>query len=93
MFRVSKAEERSGTVITIDGQLSRDSIELVENCCNQAMTKGKRVLLFLRDVPTVNQDGRDLLARLAAKGVRLRAAGIYTQYLVHELNRRTAESK
>jgi hypothetical protein len=86
MFRVSRTEEGSRTVVTIDGQLSGDSIALLETCCNQAILTGKRVQLFLRDVSTVDQGGRALLHRLAAKGVRLLASGVYTSYLVRTLN-------
>jgi ABC-type transporter Mla MlaB component len=86
MLRVSKAEEPSSTVVTVDGQLSGDSIAVVETCCDQAISTGKAVHLFLRDVSTVDQAGRALLCRLAARGVRLLATGIYTSYLVRTLN-------
>jgi len=86
MFRVSKAEERSSTIVTIDGELSGDPIEIVESCCDQALSAGKPVHLVLRDVSTVDQAGRALLSRLAAKGVRLLANGVYTSYLVRALN-------
>jgi ABC-type transporter Mla MlaB component len=86
MFRVSKAEESSRTIFTIDGQLSGDSIEVVETFCDQAKSRGKPVHLFLRDVSMVDQAGRALLCRLAAKGVHLLATGIYTSYLVRMLS-------
>lgn len=85
MFRVSKAEEGSRTVVTIDGQLSGDSIEVVGNCCDEAVSTGKPVRLFLRDVSAVDQAGRALLSRLAAKGVQVIASGVYTSYLVRAL--------
>ena len=85
MFRVSRAEEPSHTIVTIDGQLSSDTIEVVESCCDQAISIGKPVRLFLRDVSTVDRAGRALLCRLAAKGVRLLASGVYTSYLVRTL--------
>ena len=87
MFRVSKAEERSRTIVTIDGQLSGDSIEIIETCCDQAISTGKPVELFLRDVSTIDQAGRALLRRLAASGVHLLASGVYTSYIVHALTR------
>jgi len=68
--------------VTVDGQLSGDSIEVVETCCDQAESNGKPVQLFLRDVTTIDQAGRTLLARLAARGIRLIASGVYTSYLV-----------
>ena len=86
MFRAGKVEGRSRTIVTIDGQLSGDYIEAVETCCDQAMCRGKPVHLFLRDVSTVDQAGRALLCRLAAKGVRLLASGVYTSYLVRALS-------
>jgi ABC-type transporter Mla MlaB component len=86
MFLVSKAEEPSRTVITVDGQLAGDSIAVVETCCDLAISTGRAVHLFLRDVSTVDQAGRALLCRLAARGVRLLARGVYTSYLVRALN-------
>jgi hypothetical protein len=43
MLRVSKVDERSRTVITIDGQLSGDYIEAVKTCYDQAISTGKPV--------------------------------------------------
>ena len=85
MIRVTKTEEKSHTIVTIDGQLSGDSIAVVETCCNQAKSNGKPIELFLRDITTVDQAGQMLLSRLAAKGVRLVARGVYTSYLVQSL--------
>ena len=44
MIRVTKTEEQSGTVATIDGQLSGESNAVVETCCNQAKSNAKPVL-------------------------------------------------
>jgi hypothetical protein len=85
MIRVTKTEERERTRITIDGQLSRDYIEAVEICCDQAISEGMPVDVFLRDVPTIDESGRALLSRLAANGIRLLAKGIYTSYIVRAL--------
>jgi ABC-type transporter Mla MlaB component len=87
MIRVTKIEQRSSTTLTVDGQLSSDAIGIVENCCSQAESGGKPVKLYLRDVTYVDQAGRSLLTRLAAKGVRLAANGVYTSYLVNALAR------
>lgn len=85
MIRVTKTEEESRTIITVDGQLSGDFIGAVETCCNQAEANGKPVQLFLRDVTAVDGDGQMLLARLATRGIRLAASGVYTSYLVEAL--------
>ena len=85
MIRVTKTDEQSQTVVTVDGQLTGDSLVLVETCCNQAQSKGKPVRLFLRDVSTVDHAGQTLLGRLAAKGVVLAAKGVYTSYLIQSM--------
>ncbi len=87
MIRVTKTEERSRSIITVDGDLSGDHIAVVETCCTQAVSNGKPVQLFLRDVTTVDQAGRTLLSRRAGQGVSLLGSGVYTSYLVQELNR------
>jgi hypothetical protein len=86
MIHISKTEEPSRTLLTIDGQLSGDSIDVIETCCTQARSGGKAVQVFLRDVTGVDQGGRMLLSRLIAKGIRLAASGVYTSYLVQELS-------
>jgi hypothetical protein len=85
MIRVTKSEEGERTIITLEGQLSGDYIEVVEICCNQAVSKGKPIDVLLHDVLTIDESGRALLTRLAAKGIRLLATGIYTSYIVRVL--------
>jgi ABC-type transporter Mla MlaB component len=82
MIRITKTEKRSHTIIAIDGQISADTIAVVETCCSQAESHGRPVHLFLRDVTTVDQSGQTLLHSLAERGIRISARGIYTSYLV-----------
>jgi hypothetical protein len=86
---ISRAEARSRTIITIDGDLSGNHIAVVETNGNQAASDEKPVKVFLRDVTTVDQAGRMLLVRLAAKGMRLIGTGVYTSYLVQALTSAT----
>ena len=85
MIRVTKTEEPSRTVVTIDGQLSGESVGLVERCCIEAGSDGKPVHLFLRDVTAIDDGGRLLLRHLAGNGVRVAGRGVYTAYVVDEV--------
>jgi ABC-type transporter Mla MlaB component len=87
MIRIVKLEESASTTFTVDGQLSSESLEAVETCCNQALSTGKPVHLFLRNVSVIDEHGRALLCRLTVKGVVLTAAGVYCSYVVGEINR------
>jgi hypothetical protein len=88
MIRILKAEEPKVITITVDGQLVADSVDAVETCSQQAMCQGRPVHLFLRDVSHIDEHGRSLLSRLAGKGVRLSASGVYSSYIVAEVSRR-----
>jgi hypothetical protein len=85
MIRVIRTDEPSRTAVTVDGELSIESVCVVETCCQQAEAAGKPVRVFLRDVTTVDQAGRALLGRLSARGVRLAATGLYTSYMLETL--------
>lgn len=75
------------TNITVDGELTGEHVAAVAICCNQAIDQGKSVHLILREVPNIDERGRALLCRLAAQGVRLSAAGIYSSYVVARIRR------
>lgn len=85
MIRIMTADEPANTTITVDGMLSGPGVEPVETCCIQALSKGKSVRLYLRDISAIDERGRSMLRRLAAEGVDLAANGIYSSYIVDEI--------
>jgi hypothetical protein len=86
VFRVEKEVGEQRTRLTISGEISSACVELVEGCCEEAIGDGKAVDLVL-DVTTIDESGRVLLRRLAAKGVCLVAKGVYHSYLVDTIRR------
>jgi len=86
VFRVDKEFGEQRTRLTVSGEISSGCIGLLETCCEQAIKDGKAVHLVL-DVTTIDERGCALLRRLAAKGVRLSAKGIYHSYLVDTIRR------
>lgn len=75
-------------VVKIDGQLLTDCVGVAENCCLQALATGMPVCVFLRDVTAIDDAGRDLLCRLAKKGIRLQASGVYMSHIVKKMLQR-----
>ena len=75
------------TNITVDGELTGERVAAVAFCCKQAIDRGRPVRLMLREVPNIDEQGRALLCRLAAQGVGLSAAGIYSSYVVGGIRR------
>ena len=85
MIRITTADEPAHTTITVDGKLTGESIEPVQTSCIQALSNGKPVRLYLRDVSVIDEQGRGMLRRLAAEGVDLSARGIYSSFIVNEI--------
>jgi hypothetical protein len=82
MFKASTVEQASHVLVTIDGELSNEYVESVNHCCEQALRSGKPVHLLLRDVSVIDEAGRRFLTQAAARGVYLRANGIYNRYVI-----------
>jgi hypothetical protein len=82
MIRIFTTNTLNGVAVTVDGQLIGDGVDAVEACARQAMSEGRDVDLFLRDVTDIDERGRSLLIRLAGKGLRLSASGVYSSYVV-----------
>jgi hypothetical protein len=92
MIRIMTATKVKGTTITVDGQVTGEYVEAIDTVVKQAIGRGGPVKLFLRDVCSIDEGGRALLGRLASKGVHLRATGLYSSYVVAEINRSAADS-
>jgi hypothetical protein len=86
MIRIQTANNPGAITIAIDGQLVGEYIEEVEASIRKAASEQrKHVHLFLRDVSHIDETGHSLLSRLAAEGVELSAAGIYSSYVINQI--------
>jgi len=87
IFRIDQVDGQRRSLVIIEGKLVGEYVGVADACCTQALASGRRLLVLLRDVTAIDEAGRNLLRRLAARGVRLRGSGVYTSYLLRELTR------
>ena len=88
MIRIQTTNNQDGITIAIDGQLVGDYVEEVEASIRKAVSeRRKNVHLFLRDISDIDETGHSFLSRLAAEGVELSAAGLYSSYVVNKIQR------
>ena len=85
MIRIMMADVRGSTNITVAGALSDESVETLQSCCIEALSEGKPVRLHLRDVTAIDERGRTMLQHLYTAGLDLTAKGIYSSYIVDEI--------
>jgi len=97
MIRIQTADNPGCITIAIDGRLAGECVAEVETSVRKAIEQHKDVHLFLHDVSDIDETGRSLLSRLAAQGVALSAAGLYSSYVVtevqHALSSRQSRAK
>jgi hypothetical protein len=85
MIRIQNTDNPGGIKVAIDGQLAGEHVKEVEISIRKAIEQHKDVHLFLRDVSHIDEIGHSLLSRLAAQGVELSAAGLYSSYVVSQI--------
>jgi ABC-type transporter Mla MlaB component len=85
MIRIQAAYNPDGITIAIDGQLTAEYVAEVESSIRESMEQSNGVHLFLRNVSHIDEMGRVLLFRLAAQGVELSAAGLYSSHVVTQV--------
>jgi ABC-type transporter Mla MlaB component len=93
MIHISTKNEPRRITITVDGQLAGEDVNAVEKSCTEAIAQERRVRLFLREVSNIDARGLTLLHRLAANGVEVKAAGVYSSYIVKEVRRHSAPER
>jgi hypothetical protein len=85
MIRIQAADNPGGTTIVIDGQLIGEYVAEVEESIRKSQEQYNEVHLFLRNVSHIDDMGHALLSRLAAQGVQLSAAGLYSSHVVSQI--------
>jgi hypothetical protein len=85
MIRIQAAINPGGITLAIDGQLISEYVAEIEASIRKSMEQYKDVHVFLRDVSHIDENGQALLSRLAAQGVELSAAGLYSSHVVAQV--------
>jgi hypothetical protein len=85
MFRISQVPTRWGTIVNIDGRLTKEYTQCAEEHCSELLRVGKRLCVILRDVSVVDEAGKNFLRYLAAEGVPLQGNGVYTTHLLSQI--------
>ena len=85
MIWIQAAINPRGITIAIDGQLIGEYVAEIEASIGKSMEQYNAVHLFLRNVSHIDEAGHALLSRLAALGVELSAAGLYSSHIVAQL--------
>lgn len=85
MFRISQARVAANLVITFDGDLIGEDARLLEQHCLRRLAGDPDLRLELGEIREIDAEGREVLRRLATRGVQLSAHGLYLSDLVRRI--------
>jgi anti-anti-sigma regulatory factor len=88
--------DNGGEVLTIklEGELVGPWVEAAERAWLDAIAKAaKSVTVDLSEVTFLDEDGKELLARMCQQGAELRPDRLMTKYVVDQIVQRAKDSK
>ena len=90
MLRISCVDDRQEHRLVLEGRLISPWTGEVRNACEDAMQRlGPRQLVIeLRNLTEISEQGEDLLAALMSEGVRFRFRGVFAKQVLRQVTRR-----
>jgi hypothetical protein len=91
MLKISVEENRDSRRLIVEGRLTAPWVAELRELCERAKTDldGRELLVELRDLLVISQEGQNVLAELIAKGVTVRSSsGVFTRHILDELAHR-----
>jgi hypothetical protein len=100
VIRISELREGSKRRLLVEGTLSGDWVEVLEECWLEGLTtpnggtpNGGPLCVDLSGVTWIDDKGRQLLARMLQDGAELRATGVMTSTVIEELMEATVMAR
>jgi hypothetical protein len=95
VIRISQIHEGEQQRMLVEGKLSGDWVDVLENCWLEAphAPNGGPMRIDLSGVSYVDDKGRELLARMIQDGAELRATGVMTRAVIEEITEKIATAQ
>jgi anti-anti-sigma regulatory factor len=91
VIRISQIHEGEQQGLLVEGKLSGDWVDVLENCWLEAPTAPVRI--DLSGITYIDEKGRELLARMIQDGAELRATGVMTRAVIEEITEKIAMAR
>ena len=89
MLRISTVEARNERRLVLEGKLiSPWTVELRKACEKSRQDlKGRELIVDLKNLTVISEEGENLLAALMNDGVRFRCSGVFTRQVLRQVAR------
>jgi anti-anti-sigma regulatory factor len=90
MLKISIVEGRKQRRLVVEGKLVPPWSDELKAACERTESglNGRELVIDLKNITTISQQGEDLLLELMKQGVRCRGCGLYTNEILKQAARR-----
>src|SRR5215211_711435 len=92
MIRITAQQESSITRLYLEGKLSGPCVEELDKCWQTCPNGEVTLVVDLTNVSFVDDHGKELLARMHNKGIKLFSKSVMTKCLIEEIENTPAGS-
>ncbi|HTG73017.1 MAG TPA: hypothetical protein VMB70_04575 [Terriglobia bacterium] len=90
MLKISIVEGRKQRRLVVEGKLAAPWSDELKAACERAGSglNGRELVIDLKNVTPISQQGENLLLELMKQGVRFRSCGVFTNEILKQVARR-----
>ena len=90
MLKISIVERRKQRRLVVEGKLVAPWSDELKAACERAASglNGRELVIDLKNVTPISQQGENLLLELMKHGVRCRGCGVFTNQILKQVARR-----
>jgi anti-anti-sigma regulatory factor len=90
MLRISIIESPSQRRLVLEGKLIAPWASELRTECSKAQQElqGRNLIIDMKNLITISQEGEKVLLELMNEGVKFRGCGVFTKHILNQLARR-----
>ena len=87
MIRITAQHESSETRLFLEGKLSGPCVDELDKCWQQSSSAEPILMVDLTNISFVDDHGKELLARMHKKGIKLFSNSLMTRCLIDQIQK------
>ena len=90
MLKISIIEGQTERRLIVEGKLVGPWVAELRSACENVNTDpfGRKLVIDMRHVTAISQEGENVLFELIQKGVKFRCRGVFTKHVLRQVARR-----
>jgi hypothetical protein len=90
MLKISIIEAHTERRLIVEGKLVGPWVAELRSACENVNTDvfGRKLVIDMRHVTAISQEGENVLFELIQKGVKFRCSGVFTKHILKQVARR-----